>query len=62
MAYLKELDTRCACGERAEVAVYSCRDDDLGVFCRRCGKKVLAEQERREAAWSDCSGYAEIGA
>lgn len=50
MAYLVELDRRCAraCGKRAVVEVHNRVNAVVGSFCRSCGKAKVRELQRQE--------------
>lgn len=50
MAYLVELGRRCPCGKQAVVQLFNHHNASLGMVCRTCGKRRLADQQKRETA------------
>jgi len=60
-AYLKELVTRCYredCKSRAVVEVFNTWNASQGVFCRPCGKALVARLKRGEQDMNVTAGRA----
>lgn len=52
MAYLRELEVRCytpLCEAKAAVVLIDRRNNERGVYCRKCGEKRLKALKEAEA-------------
>lgn len=51
MAFLRDITRKCSlCSARATVELVNSRNGVLGSYCKRCGARALARQERDEQA------------